>query len=186
MESLVLEKQHLCDLLVEKLKTYVTGDTVVVSVSKESAALAYYLAEKLQVPWEVLSCKEIRDPSNSTKTIGSISSDEIIIHDVSAIPSDFIDHQIQILKHSLLSVNHFFSTITGVHELKYKTVVVVCENLTSYDSVLATLKSINKQRPLKTILVSSIVAPETARLAASSVDGLIFLKMDNSFKARAR
>jgi len=163
--------------LAEKLKTHFIADAVVVSVSKESSETACHLAEILQAPWQVHSCREILHPGDPNKTIGSVCSDEILLHHDSLIPCDYIHHHVQSLKHDISSDNGLFSHVAGVHELKNKTVIVVCDYLNNYDSVGATLKSINNQRPLKTLVASIIVKPETARLVASFVDGIVFLEM---------
>ena len=175
----ILENAH---LLWEKLIHYKNDDVVVVAASKGSAATSHYLAEKLQAPWEVISCKEIKHPANPTKTIGSVSSNEVLIHDESSIPCNFIDHQIQLLQHSIAADKDFFSTIAESHELKYKTVIVVCDYLKNYDSVAATLRTIKNQYPLKIIVACISVEPETARKIASSADEVVFLKMETSFR----
>ena len=178
------DKKHAGYLLGEKLIEHKNGSTVIISTSRESSATAFYLAEKLSVSWAVICCEEIVHPANAAKTIGSVSLDEIVMHDDAFIPRDFIGRQIQLLQHKIKSHNNFFSTLTGTHDLKYKQVIVVCDYLQNCDRILATIKSIKKQNPLKTIVASINVAPEPARLIASTVDKIVFLKMTHSPEAR--
>ncbi len=185
-EFAILEQKQASHLLWEKLKRFENNNTVVVSTSRESAATAYYLAQELEAPWQVLSCKEISHPANPLKTIGSVSTDEIIIHDASTIPGDYINRQIRLLKRSILSDDHFFSTIAGSHNLKNKNVIIVCDHLKNVDSIAAALKSINNHDPLKTLVASLSVEPETARIVSSFTDGFVFLKMETASQANAR
>jgi putative phosphoribosyl transferase len=167
-------------LLGEKLVEYKNENTVIVSTSWKSSAIAFFLAEKLSVLWAVVCCEEIIHPANSSKTIGSVSLDEIVIHDDFTVPSDFIQRQIQLLHHKIKLHSTFFTTITGSQNLKYKHVIIVCDYLQNCDKILAAVKSIKKQNPLKTIVASIAVEPEPIRLIASMVDRVVFLKMNTS------
>jgi putative phosphoribosyl transferase len=182
-DDILKDRKQAAQFLGEKLTEYKNQNAIVVSVSRKSAATAYHLAEYLQLPFEIFPCKEIKHPGISSKTIGSVSADEVLLHDdINDIPKDFIYRQIQMIQHSIKAENKQHQNIKHWIDLKYKSVIVVTDILQNTDMVQACLRSIKKQNPLKVIVAAIAVAPEPARIVASEVDQITFLKMETHSK----
>jgi len=178
-EDILLDKKQTAQLLGEKLIEYKQGNAVVVAVSRKSAITAFHLAEYLQLPFELLPCKEVKHPGKNSETIGSVSADEIILHDTDNIPMDFITHQVQILQHSIQKETDVYHQVAPFVNVKYRPVIIVTDVLQNMDGIEACLNSIRKQHPMKLIVAAAVVASEPARITASQIDQLEFLKMES-------
>ncbi|HZX74430.1 MAG TPA: phosphoribosyltransferase family protein [Cyclobacteriaceae bacterium] len=168
-------------LLAQKLGEYKDTNTVVVGIPYGGVDVASAIAESLQLPLEIMICRKIKDPADSSKEIGMISESETFMHEISHdIPRDFISHQIALLQNEIKSDReHFYGNVAPT-ELRYKTVIIADDILASGHSMLICLESIRKHKPLKVIVAAPIVSAEAASAISGQADEFIFLKMTSA------
>ena len=144
--------------------------------------IAAKIAALLGLPIEVFPCREITDPADRNRSIGSVSFDEVVVqtncHD---IPQDYISHQIALLRTGLRHEWQNYYSNNLPTSLRYKPVIIVGDILKSCNSIIACLKSIMKQMPLKIIVAVPIVSAEAARKIGEIVDEVVFVQMKNEF-----
>lgn len=143
-------------LLADKLCYLKNSNAIVVGASHVGAVLGYHLAKALHLAFDVAPCKKLGYPGNQKRTMGSISADEVIIHEEAHdIPRDYIYHQIILNQNVIKAQQAFFSGARKPLSVQRKSVVIVDDLLTSSDSVMALINSIHKQRPAEIIVVAS-------------------------------
>jgi putative phosphoribosyl transferase len=180
----VFDREEAGGLLSAKLQQYKGTDAVVMGIATGGVIVAARTAELLNLPLNVFPCRQIADPVDKNRSIGSVSLDEVVVqgncHD---IPQDYISHQIALLRASLHSEWQKYYSNNPQVPLRYKTVIVVDDIVRSGNSMVACLKSIMKQTPLKIIVAIPIVSAEAARKIGEIADEVIFVQMKHDVQS---
>jgi len=102
----------------------------------------------------------------------------VLYHDCSYdIPQDYIYHQQVLLQNAIRYEQNFYYDDLPTETLLYKTIILVDDLLMNSDTMLACLRSLRKQRPLKIVVAVPIVAAEAALAIRSEADDMVFIKM---------
>ena len=169
-------RQHAATLLAERLFPYRNTDAVVVAIPNGGIPVGYHLAKQLQLPLVAMACKKIQHPGDPSKTIGSVSSDEIVMHEVGQdIPQDYIYHQIMMAQRSMKAEDERCNQPGPLTCLKDKTVILADDFLKTGDTMLACLKAAQKQQPGKIIIAVPVATPEAINAFAGKVDEIVYL-----------
>lgn len=174
----VLDRKQAGGLLAFKLQQYANSEALVVGIPRGGVVVAATVAHALNLKLQVIPCRRIKHPADNTKSIGSVSVDEVVINDKTYdIPQDYISHQIALLRNSLRNETQVYCQDSSMTSIRYKTVIVVDDILQSGSTMLACLKSIGKQQPLKLIVAVPFVSAEAARVVGGIADELVFDQM---------
>lgn len=85
--------------LAKRLMKYRKGDAIVVGVGLGGTSMGFSLARELRLPFELVLCRQIEDPGDPKRTIGSVSDCEVLIHNESHdMPQDFLTHKVSKLQ----------------------------------------------------------------------------------------
>jgi putative phosphoribosyl transferase len=167
--------------LSQLLTEYKNSNGVVVGIPNGGVPVAAAIAEALSLPLEVMPCKTIKHPADAKENIGSVSVDDVFVHDCShSIPQDYIYHQIVLLRNAISYARRNYYGLFKPQSLQYRPVILVDDFLTKSDKMMACLRSIRKQNPIKIVVAVPIVATEAARVVAAEADDIRFLKMETS------
>lgn len=178
MKKILQNREEAGRLLAEKLTDYKNTNAIVIGIPHGGVCVASVISKALSLPLKVLPCLKVKHPSDHEKNIGSVSINNVCIHDCAYdIPQDYIYHQVALLKNVLQQEYSFYYGENELASLLYKTVIVVDDVLAHSDTMLACLKEIKKQQPLKLIVAVPVVSAEAARIVQAEVDNIIFLKM---------
>lgn len=180
-QVLLQDREEAGRMLSEKLNAYKNGNAVVIGIPHGGVFVASALADELSLPMEVMPCRSVRHPADTKKTIGSVSANAVVIHDLShAIPQDYIYHQIALLRRSIQRENRQYYSEASFPSLLYKTIILVDDFLETSDSIMASLREIKRQKPLRIIVAVPIVNAESARIVRTEADDIIFIRMEHS------
>lgn len=166
-------------LLSKKLTGLKFTNAVVVGIPRGGVCVAQVIAKELSLPLEVMPCKTIHHPANAKEYIGSVCATDAFIHEEAyRVPQDYIAHQISALQHTLRREQSLYYADAELPSLKYKTVILVDDVMQTSDSILACIRNIRKQQPLKMMVAVPVVSAEAARIIGSEVSEIHFLKME--------
>lgn len=185
IQDLVMQdREHAGFILGQRLKQYEKENAIVVGIPNNGVSVAAEIAKALSLPLEVLPCQSIKHPANESKQLGSVSLTEVVLPDHNdSIPQDFVAHQIALLKRVNASAQEFFYEGHDRPTIKYKNVILVDDLLKYSEVMLACVREIKKQQPLKIIAAVPIVCAAAARVISAEVDDLLFLRMENEIGA---
>lgn len=179
-EILIRNREHAGELLSRQLRNYQKDNAVVVGIPHGGVYVASAIAENLGLPLEIMPCRKIKHPTEKNRNIGSVSYTEACIHDCPFdVPQDYIYHQMALLRHAINYQQSFYYEDTEPASFKYKTVILVDDTLIVSDTMIACLREIRKQNPLKIIVAVPVVNTEAARMINEEADDFIFLRMRN-------
>lgn len=161
-------------LLANKLTMYKNKtDTVVIAILAGGVPIGYHLADLLNLPFDIIPCKKICHPSKIGKTIGSVTLNEISIHDDTDIPGDYTHHQVRQIQNELIARYKLYMQDRKPISLKGKTVILVDDRLKTGDTMLACLRSIKKQKPSKIIAAVPVTTLAASHQVIGEVDDFI-------------
>lgn len=164
--------------LSRNLDVYRCSNSVVVGIPRGGVEVASVIAEELHLPLEVMPCRTILNPADSRKNIGSVSEDEVYLHDCAhTIPQDYICHQVTKLRRMIASENRKYHGNDKPVSLTNRSVILVDDVLTCSDTMITCLRSIRKQNPSKIIVAAPIISTEAAIVIEAEADDIIYLKM---------
>ena len=165
-------------MLAQNLKGLDHANAIVVGIPHGGVCVAAKVAERLHLPLEVIMCRKINDPSDKSKTIGSVSANDVILHDVArSIPQDYVYFQTIRLRNEIKYENDFYYGSEPTLDLEYKTVIIVDDILISADTLLGAIQEVRKRRALRVVVAVPFVQAEAARIIQSETDDLVFLRM---------
>jgi predicted phosphoribosyltransferase len=180
----VQDREHAGLLLAEKLRRFKDTRTIVIGASRGGAFIGYHLARVLHLPFSFVPCKKITHPANSRRTIGSVSEDEVIIHEEAHdIPKEYIYRQIVRNQNALKAQQSLYKSNRSCdisHIIKDKIVILVGDVLSSADAVLASIKTIKKQNPEKIIVAVPAAAQDRIVRLLRVADEVAVLKVENN------
>lgn len=180
--KILQDSEYAAHLLAQKVMRYKNSNAIVVGVGPGGSSVGPSLAKELNLPFEVVLCREIKHPANDRKTIGSVSDEVVVMNDNTYdIPQDFLMRKVANLK---LEIENDYKTIYGDQQkpsFRSKTVIPVTDVLTTPESLLAGIEVIKSHLPLKVIVAVPVVAPHAAAKVAGQVNDFIFLHMEPGY-----
>lgn len=170
-------------LLSRKLKRYENTDAVILGIPRGGVCVAAVIARQLALPLQILPCRRIKHPSDEARCLGCVCLDEVFTPDLTyGIPQNYISRQVALHRAALKSEHDFYYGDTRAIPLRGKTVILVDDLLKSGESVIACLRSIQKQKPEKVVLAIPVVSVEAAHVVGTIAD-LVFLTMEPAIRS---
>lgn len=174
----VFDREEAGRLLSTKLQGYRGTAAIIVGIPRGGVVVASKVSALLSLPLEVLPCRKIKDPAEQTKSIGSVCLDEVAIeHSRHDLPQNYISHQIALLRSGLRREWQNYYLEREPKSLSYKTVIVIDDIIRSGDTMIACVKSIMKQNPLRIIVAVPLVSAEGAQKIGRIADEVVFIQM---------
>ncbi len=177
--KILQDSEYAAHLLAQKVMCYKNSNTIVVGVGPSGSSVGQSLAKELNLPFEVVLCRDIKHPANERKIIGSVSDGAVVMcDDTDDIPQDFLMRHIINLKHE---IEHDYKTIYGNRpkpSFRNMTVIPVADVLINPDGLLAGIEAIKSHIPLKVIVAVPVVARHAAAKVAGQVNDFVFLRME--------
>ena len=171
-------------LLADKLHWLRNSEAVIIGASRGGAVIGYHLAGELQLPFEVFPCRKLMYPGNKNKSMGSISADEVIIHDDKHdIPRDYIYHQIVLNQNAIKAQRIQYNSGLKPVNINGRRVVIVVNKLVSSDSVMAAIKSLRKHSPKQIIVAASLATLDAINTVSLKADDIVTLTVEDDIRS---
>jgi putative phosphoribosyl transferase len=173
-------------LLADKLKKYKNTDAIILGIPRGGVPLACIVAEKLQVPLDVILSKKIGHPHHKEFAIGAVTLNSRILskssHDVD---KEYIENETKRIKELLQKRYRDYYGDKPPLERKNKILIIIDDGIATGNTVLATIAMLHEEKPKK-IVVAIPVSPISAynKLNKSDfIDEVICLSTPMNFQA---
>lgn len=171
-------------LLARRIVHLHLDNAVVAGIPHGGVSVASAVAQQLGLPLEIVLCRKIKHPANQSVNLGSVSARNVYLDDCPpSLPNDYLNFQIHRLQKEIAFENEFYYGKTADVNFEFRTVILVDDILVSPDSLLAGIREIRRQKPMRIIVAVPLVEAEAARIIQSECDELIFLKMQQVVKS---
>lgn len=163
------------DQLAKRLSSFKHGNAILIATSPKASMLARQISDELDVPYHNDHCQSIAHPGHVNESIGSLTANEIILHDQAAsVPQDYIQHQVQLLQHHLATQKKDTHT-----HFKGKTVIVLRETLRHEDEILAVLHAFRREQIAAIYVATPIIYRNALIRLQSMVDGVVYTQLQH-------
>lgn len=180
-KALFGDRRQAAQLLAGLLEPYRGTDAVVLAVPRGGVPVGNLIARQLNLPMEILSCRKITHPGDSSQSIGSVSLRDVVIHDNDRdIPQEYIQYNISRMRSSLRREAKKYKRDEGIPNLQGKTLIVVDDWLSTGDTILAGLRDLRRQQPAQIIVAAPIVTTQAHKAISLEADEVIFGVLDDA------
>lgn len=177
----IRDREHAAQLLGQALELYRNADAIILAVPRGGVPVGYEVAQRLNLPMDLLPCRKITHPGDRERSIGSVCLQEVVIHDSERdIPQEYIQHTINRLRTSLRRRQKRYQRTIALQNLRGKTVIIVDDWLRTGDTILACIRHIRKQQPEQIIVATPILTSQAHKAVDKEVDEVVFLVLDDT------
>lgn len=182
------DRQEAGWLLAEKLKDSISGETVVLGLTRGGAVVAHEVAKTLGIPWDVLVVKKIGAPENEELAIGAVGPDKVVVWEERLCQTLGVNEE---YKKKILATKSaereekekFFRQGRQPLTLAGKTVILVDDGIATGSTTQAAVEWIKTQNPQKITLAVPVAPPDALEKLKPLVDELICLQVESEFWA---
>jgi putative phosphoribosyl transferase len=187
------DKQHVFEdrkeagrLLAKKLIKYIDTDSIVLGIPSGGVPIASEIAYALNLPMDLIIVRKIQIPYNPEAGFGAMGPDgDIILNErllnQLKLTEDQIKTQIKKTKDVIEKRNQLFREGRPFPLLKKKIVIVTDDGLASGYTMLAAVKFIKRNSPMKIIVAVPTGSQRTIDFILPEVDELICLNVRSRF-----
>ncbi|MDP2069769.1 MAG: phosphoribosyltransferase family protein [Lutibacter sp.] len=150
-------------LLANKLTNYKdNNEVVIVAIPRGGVPVGYEIANKLNVPIEIVLSKKIGHPFNKEYAIGAVTLENSILSDAAKEVSPvYIYDETEQVRALLKQRHQLYYGEKKPMSLKDKIVVLVDDGIATGNTIISCIQLLQLQKPSK-IVVSLPVAPNSA------------------------
>lgn len=170
--------------LARKLVSSNYNKPLVVAIPHGGVEVGAAIATTLRVHLDIMPCRKISNPSDKSQTIGSVSKNEVMLHNCPySVPQDFLFFKTAQLRHEIDSELRSYYGDLSPDSVRGRTVILADDLLKSRDTMIACLRDLRKQQPDRIVVAVPFVEAEAARIIQAEADEIVFLKMQSSIKS---
>lgn len=150
------------ELLASRLEKYKDEKAIVIAIPRGGVPLGYVIAQKLNLPLEIVLSKKIGHPTNKEYAIGAVTLKNMILSDAAlSVSNSYIEEEAKKIRAILAErYNDYYGEKTPL-ELKDKILIVVDDGIATGNTILSTIGMLHEEKPKK-IVIAIPVASQSA------------------------
>lgn len=150
------------ELLASRLEKYKDEKAIVIAIPRGGVPLGYVIAQKLNLPLEIVLSKKIGHPINKEYAIGAVTLKNMILSDAAlSVSNNYIEEEAKKIRAILAErYNDYYGGKTPL-ELKDKILIVVDDGIATGNTILSTIGMLHEEKPKK-IVIAIPVASQSA------------------------
>ena len=179
------------ELLFKELVGYKNHkNAIVVAIPRGGVPIGYILAEKLNLPLELVLSKKIGHPFNKEYAIGAVTLENKILDPlaIAEVSNLYIDDEVERVRNVLRERFKWYCGARKPIKLKDKIVILVDDGVATGNTLISSIQLLQQQKPAQ-IIVGLPVASESALKKIKEltlVENTICLDIPDDFRAVAQ
>jgi putative phosphoribosyl transferase len=182
MNSLFKNRTDAAKKLVALLTEYKNQDAIVLAIPRGGVPIGHMIAKELNIPLDIALSKKIGHPLHSEFAIGAVSQNESIINPEINVPQEYIDAEIKKLREFLKERYKLLKGNIDFPDLKNKIVIITDDGIATGNTMLVTVKMIQKQQPAKIIVATPVMSPRAVEILRDEVDDIVAVAVPEYFR----
>ena len=163
------------------LEKYRGKAAVILAIPRGGVPIAAYLAEALNLPFDVLWVKKIGHPLNSEVAIGAVSLEGHTVDMDYNVDPRYITREITRIHELLLARRKELTGDVQAQKITNKTVIIVDDGVATGKTLVAAIKMLNRQAPAKLVVAVPVAAGSGKREIEGLVDEFISAEQPRDF-----
>ena len=150
------------ELLPSRVEKYKDKKAIVIAIPRGGVQLGYVIAQKLNLPLEIVLSKKIGHPINKEYAIGAVTLKNMILSDAAlSVSNNYIEEEAKKIRAILAErYNDYYGEKTPL-KLKDKILIVVDDGIATGNTILSTIGMLHEEKPKK-IVIAIPVASQSA------------------------
>jgi putative phosphoribosyl transferase len=163
-------------------------DTIVLGLPRGGVPVAFEVAQRLNLPLDVLVTRKIGVPGHKELAMGAISAGGVrVMNDdvvrMAGVSESQIQEAVDAEKRRARQQEEAFRGNQGALSAKGKHVILVDDGLATGASMRAALKAVQAQEPAETIVAVPVGSPDSVRAFEKIADKVVALQAPSGFQA---
>jgi predicted phosphoribosyltransferase len=167
--------------LAAKLQKYREESGVVIAIPRGGVPVAYAVARELNLPLEIILTKKIGHPSNKEYAIGAASLTDYFVIPHPGITDQYIQEELKEIRARLRQMQERYSHDYMPADIKDKIVILIDDGIATGNTILATIKVLNKGNPAKIIVATPVASQSAVDKLVSEVDEVVVVLIPKEF-----
>jgi predicted phosphoribosyltransferase len=168
-------------MLADKLRKYKNEPGIVLAVPRGGVPVAYAVARELGLPIEIILTKKIGHPMNKEYAIGAVSLNDYFIIPHEDISEEYIQQELTAIRTRLKEMYKRFMGETEPQKLEGKTVLVIDDGIATGNTLLGTVRVLQKSKPGKIIIGVPVASRSAVRKLSKEVDEVVSVLIPEEF-----
>lgn len=182
-----INREEAGNLLAEKLINYKNSkNTIIVAIPRGGVPIGYEIAEKLNLPLEIVLSKKIGHPFNKEFAIGAVTLESRILSDeADTVSKEYIEEETERIRNLLKKRVELYYENKKQLNFNDKVIILVDDGIATGNTLISCIELISQQKPSK-IIVALPVAPSSSLEKInklSVVNNTICLLVPRNFQA---
>lgn len=178
-----LNRQDVALRLIPLLEKYKDDASVLLAVPRGGVPIAYFIAQQLHLPIELLMTKKIGHPHNKEYAIGAVSPEDVLLDERHHnIPETYIEQEVTRIREDLKERYDRFTGGRKPIDLRNKTIIIIDDGIATGYTLLAAIQMMRKKHPAKIVVAVPVAPQEAVRKFKSESDEFICLHAARDFR----
>ena len=190
--ELFRDRRHAGRVLARMLTGYANrSDVVVLALPRGGVPVAYEVAATLHAPLDVFVVRKLGVPGHEEYAMGALATGGVrILNDdvvrTLGIPADAVDAVIRTEQRELDRRERLYRDARPPPELRGRTVILVDDGLATGSTMLAAIRALHAQHPLRIVAAVPTGAAETCEELRAEADEVVCVTTPQPFLAVGR
>lgn len=164
-----------------RLRRYENAPGVVQAVPRGGVLVAYEVANELHMPLDLVLVKKLGHPLNKEYAIGAVGINTAYFAPHDNVDEWYIINETANVRARLNEMKQKFLGDAEPEGLKGKTVIVVDDGVATGNTMLATIKLLQKSHPAKLIVAAPVMTRNAVRLLSPEADEIVAILVPELF-----
>lgn len=179
--ALLKNRAEAAEKLYSLLSEHLNDEIELLAIPRGGVPIAFVLADAIKKSIDILMVKKIGHPIHPEYAIGAVSPNSEIIDIKEGISEKYIQTQIESLRKSFQQRYDYFMENQKPKDIKGKTVVILDDGIATGNSMLAAIHLVRSKEPIKIIVATPVIAPETIKKLKEVADEVVYLHAPEPF-----
>ena len=175
--------------LAKELKKYKSQNAVILAIPRGGVATGFGLAQKLNLPLDVIVTRKIGAPDNPERAIGAVGETKGSLWMNKKLTSqlgvskDYLQSETKIQKLEIKRREGVYRKGKKALDLKNKVVILVDDGIATGATMIAAIREIRNMKPEKIVVAIPVAPPETVEELKQEADEVVCLQTPRLFFA---
>jgi len=172
--------------LADKLSQYRGGDVIILAVPRGGVPVAIEVARGLDAPLGVVVARKITIPYNPEAGYGAVTEDgtvvlnEPLVREL-ALPRHQIERQAKEVQDEIKRRCVVYRRSLPIAQVKGRTAIVIDDGLASGFTMLAAIKSMEREKASRTVVATPVASGKAYDLVKPAADNLVCLVIARTY-----
>jgi putative phosphoribosyl transferase len=162
---MLVNREDAGKLLAKELVDYKNKkDAVIVTIPRGGVPLGYIIAKELKLPLDIVLSKKIGHPLHKEFAIGAVTLNDIILSEAAdTVSTEYIEAETTRIRTVLKQRQNWYYGNKTALNLKDKLVILVDDGVATGNTLISSIKLIEKQKPSQIIVGLPVGPPSTIK-----------------------